>query len=124
MITFRNTSVFFLAWMVVSMVTFIANLDSTGSDSFTDLSDSAFSVETVEVDDSPIEILGVSTGIELPKPQKGWVGNIVKTATFQSPIWDDGWTNIIRVVLVTIGGAYLLALIVKGLEIIAQFIPG
>lgn len=126
MISFQTTAVFMLAWLVISVLTFTSNLDSAGSDNFTDLTDSAFSVEGVSLDDPPLggSSTGISSVITLPKTTGEWIGSIGRAATFQAPIWDSGWSNIIRVVLATIGGAYMLVLIVKGLEIIANIIPG
>lgn len=126
MISFQTTAVFFLAWMVISVLTFVSNLDSTQADNFTNVTESAFSVEGVSLDDAPIgnSNTGISSIVTLPKTTGQWIGNIGKAATFQAPMWDSGWSNIVRVVLATIGGAYMLVLIIKGLEIIANIIPG
>lgn len=126
MVTFQSTAVFFLAWMLISTLGFISLLDSTGSDNFTNITESAFSVEGVNLDNPPIGNTGngITTIISLPKTTGDWIGNVAKSATFNSPIWDGGFSNIIRVVLATIGGAYLFVLIIKGLEILANIIPG
>lgn len=126
MLNFQTTAVFFLVWMVLSTLGFIANLDSTSSDNFTNITESAFTVEGVSLDDAPIgsSSAGISSVVELPKTATGWIANIGKAATFQSVIWDGGFANIVRVILATIGGAYMLVLIVKGLEIVANIIPG
>lgn len=126
MISYRATAVFFLAWGVISALGFVANLDSTQSDNFTDITESAFSVEGVTLDDAPLgsSDVGLSSVIELPKTTGDWILNIGKAATFQSPIWDDGWANMARVVLASIGGAYLLVISIKGLEILISAIRG
>lgn len=126
MITFTTTAVFFLAWMFLSMITFLSIQDPTAADNFTNLTDSSFTLEGVTLDDPPIggTSTGISTILGVPVPDISWMGNIAKAATFQAPIWDSGWSNLVRVVLSTLGGAYLLVIVVKGAEILANILPG
>jgi hypothetical protein len=125
-IDFRVTAVFFIAWAVISMLGAVANLDPTQDDAFTEVTDSAYSGEVVTLDNPPLGggQEGISALFSLPKAAGDWIGAIARAATFQSPIWDGGWSNIVRVFLATIGGAYLLVLVVKGLEIVASLVPG
>lgn len=127
MITFQSTGVFFLAWLIVGLVTALSNLSSTDATNFSAIADQSYNGEVVSLDNAPLgggQDISVSSTFELPKTTTGWVSNIGKAATFQAPIWDSGWANIVRVVLATIGGAYMLVLIIKGLEIVANLIPG
>lgn len=126
MIDYKTTGVFFLAWAVISMIGVVSNLDPTSPDNFTGVTDSAFSGEVVTIDNPPLAggQSGVSALFSLPKAAGDWVGTIARAATFQAPFWDGGWTNIVRVFLATIGGAYLFVLIIKGLELAASLVPG
>lgn len=126
MIDFKTTAVFFLAWAVISMLGVVSNLDAQSDDNFTGVTDSAFSGEVVTLDNPPLGggQEGISALFSLPKAAGDWVGTVARAATFQAPIWDGGWSNIVRVFLATIGGAYLFVLIIKGLEIVASLVPG
>lgn len=123
MITFRNTAVFFLAFFVLGFITTISNLSASETD-FEVLLDSTFSGDTVALDNPSSNTGNIGTVIDIPKSPRGWSEQLIKVATFDAPIWGDGFGYMAKVVLATIGAAYVLALIVKGLELVAAFIPG
>lgn len=120
MFSFQSVAVMMLFWMIVSTVTFISNLDDSASDDFVNTGNSVFTTESVVID--PPE--GRSGLFEFPSLASGWVGNIVKAATLQSPLWEGGWTEPVRIVLLTIMGAFVLVMVLKGAEIAVNALPG
>lgn len=118
MFDFKTVATVLLFWMIAASVTLLANQQASADDDFTAVGDQIFTPQVVTLNPP------TSTGIlDFPTIAKDWASKLFRAATLQSPIWDSSWTNPIRIVLLTIMGAFLFVIAVKGAEIAAQALP-
>ena len=124
MITYDNTVKFMLIWVFMGFLTGISLMQSGGDDAAFDLVNQSLTAEQIAIDQPSLGGTNpVSAALGFAGTSLSWVDFLVKSASLQAPWW-EGWAQPIRAILVTLGAAYVMALIWEGLKTLAQFVPG
>jgi len=131
-ITFKASSVFFLMWSIMAIVTAVVELEDDPADAggsataFENFINRTANPEEINVGDPNVGYQAtnpISTVVSYGKMAAGWLTFMAQAAMLQSPIW-EGWLAFPRYILMALSAPFLMSITFAVAGMFAGFIGG